>query len=83
MNPRRTGAAVASGGLTAALGAVGVLLGLSVVFGEPRQLHIPWLLPLVGVQLDVDALSGLFLTVTGAVSVAVGIYAVGYSRKER
>jgi formate hydrogenlyase subunit 3/multisubunit Na+/H+ antiporter MnhD subunit len=72
-----------SGGLTAALGAVGVALGLSVIFGEPRQLRIGWLLPLVGVRLDLDPLGGLFLVATGAVSIAVGIYAVGYAQRER
>ncbi|HYO18174.1 MAG TPA: proton-conducting transporter membrane subunit, partial [Dermatophilaceae bacterium] len=71
-----------SGGLTAALGAVGTTLGLSVIFGGPRQLRIGWLLPLVGVQLNLDALGALFVAVTGAVSVAVGIYTVGYARRE-
>ncbi len=71
------------GGVTAALGAIGVVAGLSVVLGAPRQLTIGWLLPLVGVRLELDALSGFFLTATGAVSIAVGLYAVGYSRRER
>lgn len=71
-----------SGGLTAALGAVGLVLGLSVIFGEPRELRIGWLLPLVGVQLNLDALGGLFVAATGAVSVAVGIYTIGYAQRE-
>ena len=70
------------GGLTAALGAVGVALGLSVIFGEPRQLRIGWLLPLVGVRFDLDPLGGVFMAATGAVSIAVGIYAVGYAQRE-
>ena len=74
--------AVLSGGVTAALGAAGVALGLSVIFGGPRELRIGWLLPLVGVQLNLDALGGLFVAATGAVSVAVGIYTVGYARRE-
>jgi hydrogenase-4 component B len=71
-----------SGGLTAALGAVGVALGLAVIFGGPRHLQIGWLLPLVGVRFDLDPLGGLFIAATGAVSIAVGIYAVGYARRE-
>ena len=70
------------GGLTAILGAVGLALGLSVIFGEPRHLRIGWLLPLVGVRLDLDPLGGVFMAATGAVSIAVGIYAVGYAQRE-
>lgn len=74
--------AVLSGGLTAVLGAVGVALGISVIFGEPRHLRIGWLLPLVGVRLDLDPLGGLFVAATGAVAIAVGIYTVGYAQRE-
>ena len=80
--PLRGLAAAVSGGLTAALGAVGVALGLAVIFGTPRHLRIGWLLPLVGVRFDLDPLGGLFVAATGAVSIAVGIYAVGYARRE-
>ena len=81
---RRAGAAAGlSGGLTAALGALGLALGLSVIFGGPRHLQIDWLLPLVGVRFDLDPLGGLFIAATGAVSVAVGIYAIGYAKRER
>ena len=73
---------VLSGGLTAILGAIGLALGLSVIFGEPRQLRIGWLLPLVGVRLDLDPLGGVFIAATGAVAIAVGIYAVGYANRE-
>jgi hydrogenase-4 component B len=75
--------AIASGAVSAALGALGLALGLSVIFGPARHLRIGWLLPLVGVRFDLDPLGGLFLAATGAVSVAVGIYAVGYARRER
>jgi len=74
--------AILSGGLTSALGALGLALGLSVIFGGPRELRIGWLLPLVGVQLNLDALGGLFVAATGAVSVAVGIYTIGYAQRE-
>jgi len=57
--------------------------GLSAIFGSPRHLQVDWLLPLVGVRLDLDPLGGLFVAATGAVSVAVGIYSVGYARREQ
>ena len=79
--PPDHGAAL-SGGVTALLGAVGLALGLSVIFGEPRHLRIGWLLPLVGVRFDLDPLGGVFIAVTGAVSIAVGTYAVGYAKRE-
>jgi hydrogenase-4 component B len=59
-----------------------VALGLAVIFGGPRHLQIGWLLPLVGVRFDLDPLGGLFIAATGAVSIAVGIYAVGYAQRE-
>ncbi len=73
--------ATLSGGLTAVLGAIGLTLGLSVIFGEPRHLRVDWLLPLVGVRFDLDPLGGVFMAATGAVSVAVGIYAISYARR--
>jgi hydrogenase-4 component B len=54
-----------------------------VIFGEPRHLRIGWLLPLVGVRFDLDPLGGFFIAATGAVSIAVGIYAVGYAKQGR
>ena len=80
--PAAAGIAWLSGGLTAVLGAAGVALGLSVIFGPSRQAQIGWLLPLVGVRLDLDPLGGLFLATTGAVAIAVGIYAIGYAQRE-
>jgi formate hydrogenlyase subunit 3/multisubunit Na+/H+ antiporter MnhD subunit len=68
--------------VTAALGVLGVALGLSAVFGAPRHLRIGWLLPLVGVIFDLGPLGGFFVAATGAVSIAVGIYAVGYAQRE-
>jgi hydrogenase-4 component B len=74
--------AFASGGLTAAIGAVGLVLGLGAIFGQPRHLLIGWLLPLVGVRFEFGPLGGFFLAATGAVSIAVGIYAIGYAQRE-
>jgi len=78
---RSVGGAALSGGLTAVLGAIGLALGLNVVFGEPRHLQIGWLLPLVGVRFDLDPLGGVFIAATGAVAIAVGIYAVGDAKR--
>jgi hydrogenase-4 component B len=76
------GQAILSGGLTAALGAAGLAFGLRAISGEPLQLRIGWLLPLVGVIFDLGPLGGFFVAATGAVSIAVGIYAVGYAQRE-
>jgi hydrogenase-4 component B len=75
-------AAALSGGLTVALGLTGLAFGLIAIFGGTLRLQIGWLLPLTGVSLELDPLGGLFVTGTGAVSVAVGIYAIGYARRE-
>ena len=80
--PAAPAAASLSGGITAAIGVLGVALGLSVIFGGSRHLQIDWLLPLAGVRFDLDPLSGLFIAATGAVSIAVGIYAIGYAQRE-
>jgi formate hydrogenlyase subunit 3/multisubunit Na+/H+ antiporter MnhD subunit len=74
--------ALLSGGLTATLGVVGVAFGLSAIFGGPHHLRVGWLVPLVGVTLDLGPLGAVFVAATGAVSVAVGIYSVGYAHRE-
>lgn len=74
--------ALVSGAVTTAIGVAALVLGLSAVLGGARHLRIGWLLPLVGVQLDVDALGGLLIALTGAVAAVVGVYAVGYARHE-
>lgn len=69
----------AVGVLTAAAGAGGVLAGASALAGHTTVLTVPHLLPLGQVLLGVDALSGVFLLLTGAVGVAAGVYAIGYT----
>jgi hydrogenase-4 component B len=49
------------------------------LFGPARSVHIGWLLPLSGVQLELDPLGGFFLALTGAVVIPVGIYSIGYA----
>lgn len=73
---------VISGIATSVVGAVGVGLGLLGVFGSPRAVHVGWLLPLSGLQIELDPLGGFFMTITGAVAVPVGCYLVGYARRE-
>ena len=72
----------AAGLLTSALGAAGVGLGLAGVLGPPRSVQIGWLVPLIGVALHLDPLGGLFMALTGAVAVPVGVYSIGYARRE-
>lgn len=74
---------VLSGAATAAIGASGVGIGLAGAFGTLPAIRLGWLLPLLGVQLRVDALGGFFMALTGAVAVAVGVYWIGYARHER
>ncbi len=84
-HPARPGSdvdAVVAGLLTSVIGVLGLGIGLVGVFGTPAPVHIGWLIPLVGVDLDVDALGGFFLALTGAVAIPVGVYAIGYARRE-
>ncbi|MEI6251992.1 MAG: proton-conducting transporter membrane subunit [Mycobacteriaceae bacterium] len=74
------GSAIA-GLLTSALGAAGVGLGLAGVLGPPRSVQLGWLVPLVGVALQLDPLGGFFMALTGAVAVPVGVYSIGYARR--
>lgn len=78
----RLASTLLSGLFTSAIGLLGVGLGVTALFHRFASVRIGWLLPLVGVQLDLDALGGLFLAVTGAVAVPVGVYLVGYARRE-
>jgi formate hydrogenlyase subunit 3/multisubunit Na+/H+ antiporter MnhD subunit len=68
-----------AGIITAGLGVLGVWAGMVGMFDAPRSLHMGWLLPLSGVQLDLDPLGGFFLALTGAVAIPVGVYAIGYA----
>jgi hydrogenase-4 component B len=65
---------------TAAAGVAGVVAGVAAVAGESWSVRLPGVLPLAGIRLDVDPLSGLFILVTGAVGVCVAVYGIGYSR---
>ncbi|MFD8002769.1 proton-conducting transporter transmembrane domain-containing protein [Streptomyces mirabilis] len=66
------------GALTAGVGVAGGASGVAALGGSRWSAEIPGLLPLAGTHLAVDALSGLFMAVAGAVVAAVAVYGVGY-----
>jgi len=78
----RTLGCVASGVATAAVGAFGVWAGLLAILGHLEPVNIDWLLPLAGVHVAPDPLGGYFIALTGAVAVPVGVYTIGYARRE-
>lgn len=80
--PAASGASVLSGGATAALGLAGVVVGLGAVFGTSVHASIGWLVPFAGLRIDVDALGGAFMALAGAVATVVGVYSIGYARRE-
>jgi hydrogenase-4 component B len=67
---------------TSVLGVSGVGVGLLGTLGPPRSIQIDWLIPLIGVALQLDPLGGFFIALTGAVAIPVGVYAIGYARRE-
>lgn len=69
----------AVGLLTAVVGVGGVLAGGAALGGQTWSLTLPHLLALGDAVLAVDALSGAFLLLVGAVAVAAGAYSVGYT----
>ncbi len=76
--PARLRAALV-GACTAVAGLAGVVAGVAALDGGRWSADLPEVLPLAGVHLAVDALSGLFMVVSGAVVAAVAVYAVGYA----
>ncbi|WP_406470076.1 proton-conducting transporter membrane subunit [Streptomyces sp. NBC_01615] len=75
--PQRVRGAVV-GVLTAGVGVAGGASGVAALGGSRWSAQVPGLLPLAGVHLAVDALSGLFMAVAGVVVAAVALYGVGY-----
>lgn len=70
---------VVAGSVTALVGVGGVLAGLGGLGGSTWTAVAPGLLPLGEARLAVDALSGAFLLLIGAVAVAAGVYGIGYT----
>jgi formate hydrogenlyase subunit 3/multisubunit Na+/H+ antiporter MnhD subunit len=75
--PQRVRGAVA-GVLTASVGVAGGASGVAALGGSRWSAQVSGLLPLAGTHFEVDALSGLFMAVAGAVVAAVAIYGIGY-----
>jgi len=76
--------AAAVGCCTAAVGVAGVIAGGAALTGAAPggtgfAARLSWLLPLAGVQLAVDALSGWFVAVSGAVVAVAAVYGIGYA----
>lgn len=67
-----------SGALTCLVGLGGVLAGVGALAGDSWSVTAPRLLPLSQAVLAIDPLSGLFMTLVGAVAIATGIYSIGY-----
>jgi hydrogenase-4 component B len=65
--------------LIAGVGGAGVVAGSGAMAGIGFDASLPWLLPLAGVSLRVDALGGLFVAVSGAVVALAALYGVGYA----
>lgn len=68
-----------AGLLTVAAGLGGVLAGAAALGGQTWSLSLPGVLPLSTAEFAVDPLSGAFQLLVGAVAVAAGFYAVGYT----
>jgi formate hydrogenlyase subunit 3/multisubunit Na+/H+ antiporter MnhD subunit len=64
---------------TAGIGVAGAVAGAAALIGRTYQLTLPGLLPLGGVRLSVDPLSGWFLAVIGAVVAVASLYGIGYA----
>ncbi|MFI6344152.1 proton-conducting transporter membrane subunit [Streptomyces sp. NPDC050560] len=67
------------GALTAGVGASGATAGIAALDGGSWSAAIPWLLPLAGTHLAMDALGGLFTAVAGTIVAVVAVYGVGYA----
>ncbi|HEY7592904.1 MAG TPA: proton-conducting transporter membrane subunit [Actinophytocola sp.] len=72
--------APAAGLGTALAGAAGVVAGIAAMTGDPYSASVPGVLPLTGVRIELDPLSGPFLAAVGVAAVATGVYAVGDAR---
>ncbi|MCX5604836.1 proton-conducting transporter membrane subunit [Streptomyces phaeochromogenes] len=75
--PQRVRGAVV-GALTMGVGVAGGASGVAALGGSRWSAEVSGLLPLAGAHFQVDALSGLFMAVAGAVVAAVAVYGVGY-----
>jgi formate hydrogenlyase subunit 3/multisubunit Na+/H+ antiporter MnhD subunit len=70
---------VCVGGATALTGLGGLLAGAAALTGRQWSARWPGILPFGETVLRVDALSGAFLVIVGAVAIAAGVYSIGYT----
>jgi hydrogenase-4 component B len=64
---------------TTVTGMAGTVAGGAALSGQVWRSVLPGLLPLGGVRVEVDALSGWFLLLVGGVAALVGVYTAGYA----
>jgi len=69
--------------LTALLGAAAAATGVAGMLGASWAVDVDWLVPLGGLALEMDALTGLFVALVGATAVPASLYAIGYMGRER
>jgi formate hydrogenlyase subunit 3/multisubunit Na+/H+ antiporter MnhD subunit len=70
------------GVVTALSGVAAMVAGGCAAGGTRWSVATADVLPLTGVELAVDSLSGWFLVLVGAVTAVAGIYAIGYTRSQ-
>jgi formate hydrogenlyase subunit 3/multisubunit Na+/H+ antiporter MnhD subunit len=76
--PRPARAALV-GIVTAGIGVAALVAGVAALRGERFGAHLPGLLPLSGVSVAVDPLSGWFVAIIGAVVAVAAVYGIGYA----
>src|SRR5688572_15459226 len=67
------------GVLTGLSGVTGVFVAALAVTGTTWRADLPQVLPLAGISLAVDPLSGWFLLIVSAVTALTGLYTTGYA----
>ena len=70
-------------GLAGVVGIAATALGSYGMSGGVGTLRVAWLVPLGGLELTLDPLSGFFLALIGFAAVPASIYAMGSSPSER
>lgn len=67
----------------ALIGLAAAWLGLAGLLGRQWTARIEWLVPLTGLELHMDPISGFFLLLVGATAVPASIYSLDDARGER
>ena len=70
-------------GLAALASLAAGAVGLHGLLGGAWTLTVPWLVPLGGLELGMDRLSGLFVAVVAFTALPVSVYAIAYDRGAR